>query len=158
MPSPRLQWQPHPEGGFIAYPEGWSAEPKRYARLKPFTTGPQGSYTWSVAYDGEPISSVAGSKQLASDAANGAWPGVIEKAAAAGAKSEWERNTLDMIGKAERGEIEPGYFANEAATYENMMWVMDRIKPRPGGGKIAAGLQRLVDALSVEFARRRSGK
>jgi hypothetical protein len=160
MPSPRLPWQPHPEGGFIAYPEGWSAESKRYARLKPFTTGPQGSYTWSVAYDGQSISSVAGSKQLASDAANAAWPGVIEKAAAAGAKSEWERTTLDMIGKAERGEIEPGYFANEAATYENMMWVMRKIAPKSGipgsPPRISAGLQRLVDALSVEFARRRA--
>jgi len=151
----RLPWQPHPEGGFVAYPEGWREKPERYGRLTPYLTGPRGSYSWSVTYDGQAIASIAPNKQAASDAANGAWPAVIEKAAAAGAKSEWERLTLELIAKAERGEIDPQFFANEAANYENMMWVMDRIKPRPGSGQIRAGMQRLVDALSAEFARRR---
>lgn len=155
-PPPRLPWQPHPEGGFVAYPEGWQAQPQRYGRLTPYLSGRPGQYSWSVNYDGQAIANLADTKQLASDAANAAWPKVIEMAANAGAKSEWERTTLAMIEKAKRGEIEPGYFANEAATYENMMWVMEKIKPRNDGARvIAAGLQRVVDALSAEFFRRR---
>jgi hypothetical protein len=154
-PPPRLPWQPHPEGGFIAYPEG-REHPARFARMQPTAHGGYGVYTWSVHYDGQAISDLSSSKQAASDAANGAWPAVIEKAKLAGARSEWERNTLEMIAKAERGEIDPHYFANEAAKYENMMWVMDRIKPKPGYGAVSAGIQRIVDALSREFARRRT--
>ena len=159
-PPPRLPWQPHPEGGFIAYPEGWQQQPQRYGRLTPYTTGGDpGAYSWSVRYDGQAITDIAMTKQAASDAANLAWPTVIEMAKIAGAKSEWERKTLEMIEKAKRGEIDPGYFANEAATYENMMWVMEKIKPRNDGARvIAATLQRVVDALSAEFHRRRTGR
>jgi hypothetical protein len=152
---PRLPWEPHPEGGFIAYPEGRKEQPERFGRLTPFLTGPPGSYTWAVRYDGQSITDVSGSKQAASDAANEAWPRVIEMAGAAGARSEWERKTLEMIEKVRRGEIDPHHFANQAADYENLMWVMDRIKPRPYGPPIAPALQRLVDALSAEFHRRR---
>lgn len=150
----RLPWQPHPEGGFIAYPEGWKEQPKRFARIQPRHTGGL-AYSWSVHYDGQAISDVVDDKQHASNAANEAWPRVIEMAHKAAARAEWERHTLEMIEKAKRGEIDPHYFANKAAEYENMMWVMDRIKPRPGSGRIAAGLQRVVDALSREFHRRR---
>jgi len=157
MSAPRLPWQPHPEGGFIAYPEGWREQPERYARLTPYLFAIPGQYSWSVRYDGQAISDIAPSKQAASDAANLAWPKVIEMAKAAAGKTAWERHTLDMIEKAKRGEIEPGYFANEAAAYENMMWVMEKIKPRNDGAQtIAATLQRVVDALSAEFFRRRT--
>lgn len=154
--TPRLAWQPHPEGGFVAYPEGWREQPERYARIMLSNTGGYGVYIWSVRYDGQAISDVVDDKQRASDAANDAWPRVIEMAKKAAARAEWERHTLEMIARAERGEIEPHYFANKAAEYENMMWVMERIKPRNDGRqRIAAGLQRVVDALSAEFARRR---
>jgi hypothetical protein len=155
--SERLPWEPHPEGGFIAYPEGWREHPERHARLTPFLTGPQGSYSWAVRYDGQAITSIAVDKQAASEAANRAWPAAAERAKQAKARSEWERHTLEMIAKAERGEIDPHYFANEAANYENMMWVMERIAPKPGfRNTISVGLQRVVDALSAEFARRRN--
>ena len=157
-PLPRLPWEPHPEGGFIAYPEGWREQPQRYGRLTPYLAGQPGQYTWSVNYDGQAIANVSDNKQAASDAANDAWPRVIEMARKAAARAEWERHTREMIAKAERGEIDPSYFANEAANYENMMWVMDQIKPRPGiRNTISVGLQRLVDAISAEFHRRRRG-
>lgn len=155
MSTSRLPWQPHPEGGFIAYPDG-PQQAARFARMQPSSSGGYGVYSWSVHYDGQAISDITNDKQRASDAANAAWPRVIEFAERAAARAEWERHTLEMIAKAERGEIEPHYFANEAATYENMMWVMERIKPRNDGRqRIAAGLQRIVDALSAEFHRRR---
>lgn len=156
MSETRLPWQPHPEGGFIAFPEGWREQPERYARIMLSNSGGYGVLTWSVRYDGQAISDVVDDKQRASDAANAAWPRVIEMAKKAADRAEWERHTLEMIGRAERGEIDPHYFANQAAEYENMMWVMERIKPRPGlRNTIAVGLQRVVDALSAEFARRR---
>lgn len=155
MSASRLPWQPHPEGGFIAYPEGMQHR-DRYARMQPSSSGGYGVYSWSVHYDGQSVTDITDDKQRASDAANAAWPRVIEMATKAAARAEWERHTLEMIGKAERGEIDPHYFANQAAEYENMMWVMERIKPRPGlRNTIAVGLQRVVDALSAEFARRR---
>jgi hypothetical protein len=154
MTAPRLPWQPHPEGGFIAYPEGWKEQPDRYGRITIHTATSR--WSWSVNYDGQAVADIAETKQAASDAANEAWPRVIELARVAGGRTEWERNTLEMIEKAKLGEIGPHYFANEAATYENMMWVMDRIRPKPYAGPIAAGLQRVVDALSAEFFRRRS--
>lgn len=151
----RLPWQPHPEGGFIAYPEGMH-ERERYARMQPSSSGGYGAYNWSVHYDWHVITDITDDKQRASDAANVAWTKVIQMAKEAAARAEWERNTLEMIDKAERGEIDPHYFADQAATYENMMWVMERIKPRPGiRNTISVGLQRIVDALSAEFARRR---
>lgn len=148
----RLPWQPHPEGGFVAYPEGWPAQPQRYARMQPSISGGYGVYSWSVRYDGQAISNITDDKQAASDAANAAWPKVIEMAKLAAAKSEWERNQIEMIGKLERGELDPHYFANEAANYENMMWTMARVKDkRP----MSLQIERLVAALSDEFARRR---
>ncbi len=156
MSDTRLPWQPHPEGGFIAFPEGWREQPERCARITLSNSGGYGVFTWSVRYDGQAISDVVDDKQRASDAANAAWPRVIEMARKAAERAEWERHTLEMIAKAERGEIDPHYFANHAATYENMMWVMGRIKPRNDGRQtITAGLQRVVDALSAEFHRRR---
>jgi hypothetical protein len=148
----RLPWEPHPEGGFIAYPEGRD-RPERRARMTPWTTGPQGAYSWSVFYDGQVITDIADSKQSASDAANERWPRVMELAEAAARRSAWEANELEMIAKAERGEIGPEYFANEAASYENMMWVMDRLKrKRPFSENVA----KVIDVLSREFFRRRS--
>ena len=155
--SIRLPWQPHPEGGFVAYPEGWREQPERYARITPYAYGgDKNAMSWAVRYEGQAITDIAPNKQAASDAANLAWPKVIELAKVAGAKSEWERQTLAMIEKAKNGELDPHYFANEAATYEDMMWVMERIKPRNDGSRVvSAGLQRVVDALSAEFFRRR---
>jgi hypothetical protein len=151
-PPPRLPWQPHPEGGFIAYPEGWTERPERFARMQPTISGGYGVYSWSVHYDGQAISDVVDDKQRASDAANDAWPRVVEMAKAAGAKSEWERHQIEMIGKLERGELDPHYFANEAASYDNLMFVMDRVKnKRP----LSLQIERLIDALSREFHRRR---
>jgi hypothetical protein len=148
----RFPWEPHPEGGFIAYPEGRD-HPERRARLTPWTTGPKGAYSWTIFYDGQVISDIADSKQSASDAANARWPRIIELAEAAARRSAWETNELEMIARAERGEISPEYFANEAASYENMMWVMERLKrKRP----FTETIGRLVDALSREFHRRRS--
>ena len=155
--STRLQWQPHPEGGFIAFPDG-PGRTDRCARLIPQAVGPIGSYTWWVKYDGQSIGSAADSKQAASDEANRAWPRVIEAAARAAERQAWERHTLDMIAEAERGEIDPSYFANEAADYENMMWVMQRLRRPPGlTARLSDGAQRIVDALSAEFYRRRKG-
>jgi hypothetical protein len=132
-------------------------QPKRFARIQPRHTGGL-AYSWSVHYDGQAISALVDDKQHASDAANEAWPRVIEMARKAAARAEWERHTLEMIEKAKRGEVDPHYFANKAAEYENMMWVMDRIKPRPGmANTLSVGLQRVVDALSAEFHRRRPG-
>lgn len=151
MTASRLPWQPHPEGGFIAYPDGPQSR-DRYARMQPSHSGGYGVYSWSVHYDGQAITDVTISKQAASDAANDAWPRVVEMARVAGARSEWERNQIEMIGELERGEIDPHYFANEAANYENMLWVMDRVKnKRP----MSLQIERLVDALSREFFRRR---
>ena len=150
----RLPWEAHPEGGFIAYPEG-RQHPNRYARMQRWATGQAGSWQWWTNYEGSSISDIADSKQAASDAANRAWPKVIEKARAADRRLTWEATQIEMIARAERGEIHPAYFANANADYENMMWIMTRIKPRPGMAAISAGLQRLVDALSAEFARRR---
>jgi len=156
--SQRLPWQPHPEGGFIAYPDGMARQ-DRSARLIPKSTGPIGAYTWWVTYDGQSIASVADSKQAASDEANSAWPRVIAAAARAAERAAWERNTIEMIAKAERGELDPNYFANEAANYENMMWVMQRLRRQPGlTARLSEGAQRIVDALSAEFNRRRKGR
>lgn len=147
--TPRLPWQPHPEGGFIAYPEGWQAQPQRYGRLTPYLAGRPGQYSWSVNYDGQSIANLAETKQLASDAANGAWPKVIEMAKGAGAKSEWERNMLEMIEKAKRGEIEPGYLVTAEADYRDLMWIMTQVAPKAGyGTHVPEGRQRLIDALS----------
>lgn len=149
----RLPWQPHPEGGFVAYPEGWREQPERYARMTPYPYGgDKNAFTWAVRCGGHAITDIAPSKQAASDAANQAWPRVVEMAKLAGARSEWERNQIEMIGKLERGELDPHYFANEAANYENMMWIMDRVKnKRP----MSLHIERLVEALSREFFRRR---
>lgn len=151
---PRLPWEAHPEGGFIAYPEG-KKQTGRYARLQPWTTGPNGAYQWFIRYDGIAINDVSGSKQAAADAATERWPRAVEMAAAAARRAAWEANQLEMIARAERGEIDPNYFANANADYENMMWVMERIKPKPGQGRVSAGIQRIVDAMSREFFRRR---
>lgn len=150
----RLPWQPHPEGGFVAYPEGWREHPERYARIQPSRSGGFGAYLWSVHYDGQSITDITDDKQRASDAANEAWPRVVEMARKAAARSEWERNQIEMIGKLERGELDPHHFANEAASYENMMFIMDRVKnKRP----MSLQIERLVEALSREFHRRRKG-
>jgi len=34
------------------------------------------------------------------------------------ARSDWERHQIEMIATLERGELDPHYFANEAANYE----------------------------------------
>lgn len=118
-----------------------------------------GAYTWWATYDGQSIASVSDSKQAASDEANSAWPRVIAAAARAAERAAWECNTIEMIAKAERGEIDPSYFANEAANYENMMWVMQRLRRPPGlTARLSDGAQRIVDALSAEFHRRRKGR
>ena len=135
------------------------ARQDRRARLIPQSTGPVGAYSWWVEYDGQSINGASDSKQAASDEANLAWPRVIEKAGQAAARADWERNTVEMIAKAERGELDPSYFANEAANYENMMWVMQRLRRQPGlTARLSEGAQRIVDALSAEFHRRRTGR
>lgn len=148
----RLPWRQHPSGGYIAYPEG-AHHPERCARLIPQSTGPVGAYSWWVAYDRHSINGTSDSKQGASNEANRSWPKVIEVSARLAERAAWEQNAIEMIAKAERGEIDPSYFANELARYENMMWVMDRIRhKRP----FTVHVKRLVDALSREFHRRRT--
>lgn len=78
MSDTRLPWQPHPEGGFIAFPEGWREQPERYARIMLSNSGGYGVFTWSVRYDGQAISDVVDDKQRASDAANAAWAATYE--------------------------------------------------------------------------------
>lgn len=156
----RLPWEAHPEGGFIAYPEG-KQHPKRFARITKHGQR-YGAWLWSVNYDGSSMANIADDKQQASDGANQAWPGVVHMAKEAKTRSEWEAHQLDMIAAVERGEIGPEFFANDKATQENMMWVMDRIRPKPGipGVKvaIAVGRQKLVDALSRELHKFRTGE
>ena len=156
MDSTRLPWRRTTgHRGFNAFPEG-DAHPERNAVIKFYQ--PNNSWTWRLTYDGASSSGVAGTIQAASDAANAAWPAVIEEARKAAGRSEWERDQLELVAKIERGELPPDHFANAAADHENLMWVMDRIKPRPGLGPVTGGIQRLVDAISRELYRRRTGK
>ncbi|XAI96323.1 hypothetical protein [Microcystis phage Mae-JY30] len=153
MERARLPWRRATgHRGYVAFPEG-EARPERQAVIE--FHPPSNGWRWRVAYDGAASSGSAATVQSASDAANAAWPAVVADAKRKAAATEWERRHWELIGKIERGELPPEHFANAAADYENLMWTMDRIKPRPGEGAISAGLQRLVNAISREFFRRR---
>lgn len=156
MDSARLPWRRATgHRGFDAFPDG-DGRPERMAKIEFYP--PNNTWAWRLTYDGASSSGVAGTIQAASDAANAEWPEVIEKARKEAARSEWEREHIELIGRIERGELPPEAFANAAADRENLMWVMGRIKPRPGRGPVTAGIQRLVDAISRELYRRRTGK
>src|SRR5687767_4257243 len=93
MPN-RLPWRPHPEGGFIAYPDG-EEHADRFARLeRNASSGSIDTWNWRCRH-GPAIRYGAGnSRQEAADEATEAWPAMAplaeELEAAARAQRDWD--------------------------------------------------------------------
>lgn len=141
----RLPWQSFPEGGFIAYPDG-EEHRDRFATLSTLISS--GGWTWTVRSADAVITGYAASKQAAADAATEAWPKVVETACQLAATAARDAQRLAMIDAiADDPDPDLSSFGVEEANYENLMWIMDRIRSRAR----TPGILKLMQALSAQF-------
>lgn len=66
-------------------------------------------------------------------------------------RAAWEDRQISLIYKAEAGKVGPEAFDLKNADDHDLMWTMEHIWKRPG----STGLERLREAISSEFRRRR---
>lgn len=155
----RLPWQ-RSEGGFVAHPEGNASG---YARLERRTHLPVANqWWWEVRCADAVRSGTASSKQAAADEATAAWPVVAEECRATERAAMAQRLLTARLDEIASGmPYGPEEFGIEAADKGYLTRLIGecraRWEPAFKQGRQVAGIEKLMNEVSLELFRRRVG-
>lgn len=144
----RLKWERDGRGGLRADFEGG------YATILHDTS--TNGWRWAVFVGEAKGSDIAGTKQHASNAANEALPHL--KVMADQIKAN-QAHKASMLAKIDQVTVDAdpdvsSIFGIAAADRENLSWIMDQVRHRTR----TPGLEKLIDAISRELYKFRTGK
>ena len=148
----RLPWQKHPEGGFIAYPEGERFK-TRFAAIG-HDQASSVPWQWRIVYDAARRADHAHTKQGAADAVTAAWPAAkAEATRLAGIAAEREALRTNVRPMMAKGDLPLSIFEIATAPSERLTTIIWLVKD---AGGLEGPAKPLVEACSLEPGRRRT--